>query len=292
MVWRVFGLENKSLVQICWHCCATSLKFCVAGTVQQEAVTCLASYGMQLFSSNSNRLKLWNRGKEVREYVGHSSDIHLLLPFGPHIISIDESNIVKIFEIQTADIYCEIEFDPAVFRITAVMHPSTYLNKILFGSHQGPMQLWNVKTNQLIFTFKGWNSPVTVVVQAPAVDVVGVGLQDGRIFVHNLKFDEVIMKFQQDWGPVTTLSFRTDNTPVMASGSRRSCVSDGASGHIALWDLEQKRLVSTIYDAHYGTVCGMHFLQFQPLLVSNGTDNSLNVWLHFYVVLEGDTLVA
>ena len=39
---------------------------------------------------------------EVQEYVGHSSDIHLLLSFGSHIISVDECNTVKIFEIQTA----------------------------------------------------------------------------------------------------------------------------------------------------------------------------------------------
>ena len=41
------------------------------------------------------------------------------------------------------------------------------------------------------------------------MDVVGVGLQDGGLVLHNLKYDEVIMKFQQDWGPVTTVTFRT-----------------------------------------------------------------------------------
>ena len=45
--------------------------------------------------------------------------------------------------------------------------------------------------------------------QAPAVDVVGIGLQSGKLLLHNLKFDEIVMKFQQDWGPVTALTFRT-----------------------------------------------------------------------------------
>ena len=48
--------------------------------------------------------------------------------------------------------------------------------------------------------------------QAPAVDVVGVGLQSGKIILHNLKFDEVVMSFHQDWGPVTALTFRTGIT--------------------------------------------------------------------------------
>ena len=48
-----------------------------------------------------------------------------------------------------------------------------------------------------------------VVLQAPAVDVVGVGLQSGKMILHNLKFDEPVMSFQQEWGPVTALAFRT-----------------------------------------------------------------------------------
>lgn len=27
-----------------------------------------------------------------------------------------------------------------------MMHPSTYLNKVLLGSSQGALQLWNIKT--------------------------------------------------------------------------------------------------------------------------------------------------
>ena len=45
--------------------------------------------------------------------------------------------------------------------------------------------------------------------QAPAVDVVAIGLADGQIVLHNLKFDETIVKFTQDWGVVTTIAFRT-----------------------------------------------------------------------------------
>lgn len=45
--------------------------------------------------------------------------------------------------------------------------------------------------------------------QAPAVDVIAVGLVSGHIIIHNIKFDETLMKFQQDWGPITAISFRT-----------------------------------------------------------------------------------
>lgn len=45
-----------------------------------------------------------------------------------------------------SDIYLRLQFDPASFDVSAMMHPSTYLNKVLLGSSQGALQLWNIKT--------------------------------------------------------------------------------------------------------------------------------------------------
>jgi U3 small nucleolar RNA-associated protein 21 len=51
-----------------------------------------------------------------------------------------------IFYFKYLELYLELEFDASVFDITTIMHPSTYLNKVLLGSKQGTMQLWNIKT--------------------------------------------------------------------------------------------------------------------------------------------------
>ena len=56
-------------------------------------------------------------------------------------------------------------FQNKSFQITTVTHPSTYLNKVLFGSKQGSLQLWNIKQNKHVFTFSGWGEAVTVVEQ-------------------------------------------------------------------------------------------------------------------------------
>lgn len=48
-------------------------------------------------------------------------------------------------------------------------------------------------------------------------------------------------------------------------------------GHIALWNLEDRCLSSTLRYAHDGCVSGMKFLQSQPLLASASPDNSLKV---------------
>jgi hypothetical protein len=38
-----------------------------------------------------------------------------------------------------------IAFDPG-FTATSILHPATYLNKVVVASSQGGMQLWNILT--------------------------------------------------------------------------------------------------------------------------------------------------
>jgi U3 small nucleolar RNA-associated protein 21 len=38
------------------------------------------------------------------------------------------------------------DFDASGFEVTAMLHPSTYLNKILLGARDGTLQLWNIRT--------------------------------------------------------------------------------------------------------------------------------------------------
>lgn len=114
-----------------------------------------------------------------------------------------------VLNFSLAELYGELHFDLSSFTISSVVHPSTYLNKLLLGSQQGQLQLWNIRTSKLVYTFQGWGSCVQILAQSPAVDVVGVGLENGGIVMHNLKYDHTVMRFHQEWGPVTSLSFRT-----------------------------------------------------------------------------------
>lgn len=167
-------------------------------------------------------------------------------------------------------IYLEIPFENESFKITAIMHPNTYINKILLGSEQGKLQLWNMRHGKLIYAFSGFCSKITVLEQAPAVDVVAVGLANGQIALLNLKVDKILMEFKQEWGIVTAISFRTDGPPIMATSS--------SNGQIAFWDLEEKKIVSTLH-AHNDTVCTLKFLPNEPLLLTTSSDNSLKMWV-------------
>lgn len=108
------------------------------------------------------------------QYQGHKQEVRLLLPLGDQLISADSGGDVIVWDVQgggeivsfthsmtlspllpimpfsislcLSDVYLRLQFDPASFDVSAMMHPSTYLNKVLLGSSQGALQLWNIKT--------------------------------------------------------------------------------------------------------------------------------------------------
>lgn len=210
---------------------------------QTDDINCLMTNGNRVYMAVRNLIRGVERNKQdVVELVGHKHDVHTMLSMGRHIISIDKESNVFIWSLETKSTYLEMSFSNSTFCITTALHPATYVNKLLLGSAQGALQLWNIKSNKMLYEFSGWGQPVTVLKQAPAIDVIGIGLGNGDIFLHNLKFDEVVMKLTQDWGPVTGLAFRTDGIPCMISASTQ--------GHLAVWNLDEKRLSSQIRNAH------------------------------------------
>ncbi|KAK4337417.1 hypothetical protein RND71_043874 [Anisodus tanguticus] len=82
--------------------------------------------------------------------------------------------------------------------------------------------------------------------------------------------DETIMKFEQEWGEILNLSFRTDGIPYLVSSSKL--------GHVAIWDLENRRLHKQMRDVHKGPVTGCEFVRNEALLVTSSLDNKLKIW--------------
>ncbi|EZA48352.1 WD repeat-containing protein 36 [Ooceraea biroi] len=237
-----------------------------------DDITCLATDTFHVYTASANNIYAWRRGTELRHtYKGHDSTVHILLPFGAHLLSVDENSTLRVWNIKDESLLLELTFGNSIFKITTMMHPNTYMNKILLGSEQGQLQLWNVKQMRMIYAFKGWQSSVTTLVQAPAIDVAAVGLNDGRIILHNLKYDETLFELVQNWGPVISISFRTDGHPIMATGS--------VGGQIVFWNLEQRMVESQLCTAHNAAVTSLRYIPNEPLLVSSSPDNSLKLWI-------------
>ncbi|CAD1475667.1 unnamed protein product, partial [Heterotrigona itama] len=260
LVTRYIKRRKENLIVTCvgnsFHTygCSHFTLLSVSGTHPGE-ITSLAGDVYHIYTACGKDIYAWRRGTEVKHiYKGHNCTVHTLLPFGPCLISVDENSNVKVWDIKTEELVTELTFNNNHFKITTLIHPYTYMNKILLGSEQGQLQLWNLKILKSIYIFKGWNTPVTALEQAPAIDV-----------------DETIFELVQDWGCVISISFRTDEHPIMATGS--------LEGHIVFWNLEQRKVESQLHKAHFGAVTGLKYLPNEPLLVSSSPDNSLKLWI-------------
>ncbi|KAL1418163.1 hypothetical protein MTO96_026176 [Rhipicephalus appendiculatus] len=283
----------------CFHTYGgTKLDLLTASQAHDDEISCIAGDSRLVYTASGKTIYSWLRGSELQNtFNGHEHEVKLLLPFGNHLVSVDE--IRQVFSLlrlhRTSvvfsnepyvflypELYLELSLDSSTFRASTLLHPVTYVNKILVGSEQGPLQLWNIRTGTLVHTFSGWQSAVTALEQSPAVDVVAIGLASGETILHNLKYDETLMRFQQDWGPVTAVSFRTGWSKVVLPASQmgtRTWLPGSPIGHVAVWDLEKRALHSQLVEAHRSAVTGMRFLPDEPLLLTSSPDNSLRMWI-------------
>lgn len=249
----------------------THFRLLAVSGLHADNIQALASDKFLIYSASGNIIYGWRRGNEIKhKFVGHKSKVHLLLPFGGHLISVDADSLMKVWEIRDSSLYLEIPFQNVNFKISAIMHPHTYINKILVGSEQGGLQLWNIRHAKLIHTFQGLSSKITVMEQSPALDVVAVGTANGKIILLNLKAEEILMEFTQEWGEVTGISFRTDGPPIMATSS--------LNGQIAFWNLEDRNVNGSLL-AHSEGIFTLKFLPNEPLLLTTSSDNSLKLWI-------------
>lgn len=182
-------------------------------------ITIFASQLLAL-TEDGSRMLLWNT-KEGGEYIFQSNLIF------PHL------------HVLVADLDMTVEFEPG-FTATSILHPATYLNKVLVSSSQGNIQLWNIRSQYASLYLKsdvltcvrtcihkfplhrlqsipepsqeGSADPscgISSMVQSPAVDVVGIGFTSGEISVYDVRADERLMRMFMDGGGIRALGFRS-----------------------------------------------------------------------------------
>lgn len=266
---RILSIVGKT-----FHTYTPNLTLVEVSLPHENPITMLTSDENRIFSASGRSILIWLRsGKNLQNRLdnGHQADVILVSKLGSNkLVAVDEDNNLFNWWIKEKEILNIISFDEGAFKISAICHPLGYKDKALLGSQQGGLQLWNVTNEQCLYKYKGWDSAVTCLAQSPVQDVVGIGLEDGHVHIHNLKYDETVMKVYQEYGSITSMSFRLDNQPYLVTASN--------VGHLMIWNLERKRLSSQIRNAHSGAISKCQFLRNESLLVTGGSDNSLKVW--------------
>lgn len=179
------------------------------------------------------------------------------------------------------------------FRPTCMAHPPTYVNKILVGSSDGRMQLWNIVTGKLLYEFSSLSqSSIECLVPSSGLDIVGVGMADGRAILKDVRRDVTMLELQNAAGAGAKadvyLTNSMNNISNMFVESSCSCIAfdsgsmmatGGTAGVISVWNLETQTVHAIIRDAHDGPVSHLEFLVGQPILISTSADNSIKEWV-------------
>ncbi|EPY49916.1 U3 snoRNP-associated protein Utp21 [Schizosaccharomyces cryophilus OY26] len=252
------------------------LNLLFVGKQLEREISCLKSYKDFMLAGSGSKIFAYKRGKIVWEIELESSadEILHLDAFGEWIIAISSTRHVHIWKHVSKYEVPELHtiFQPtANADITALIHPSTYLNKVVLGFSDGSLQLWNMRTAKCIHKFDGLRGDaITSLSQAPVLDVLAIGAANGRILLYNLRKAVTLMEFRQS-GRVLSSSFRTDGVPILATSNHQ--------GDISFYDLSKRRVQNVVYGAHHGPIPKLQFLNGQPLLVTTGPDNSLKEWI-------------
>lgn len=180
--------------------------------------------------------------------------------------------------------------DDNIGRISCLIHPETYLNKIVVGYRHGcDMQLWNIRTLKHIHSFKSVQPKsassidlsvgITALSLSPHPNVIGVGYSNGLLRLVDIRNDEMLCELHHfpEQGAVKSLTYRSG----LDCDFPGAFVSGCENGDIVVWDTTEARMLHLV-EAPHQSDCGvslLHCLRNEPLMISSGADNSIILWI-------------
>ncbi|KAJ1606335.1 beta transducin-like protein [Cryptosporidium canis] len=248
-------------------------------------IECLASRHETVYVSMGSRVEGHNRHERTFE-LEHRSGVKGMLVLGELLISWDRDTVL-VSEVGSGSMRCEIHVDLDVSEeIIAVLHPPTYLNKVLVVT-SGRCELWNVNSRKMIHRFGSIQEVLGSAKSVEAVldgsrgrrriiaaevsshpDVVGLGTSGGEVYTLDLANDIVLLSLEHmpEQRGVSSLSFSSER-PWLISGCE--------NGDVVLWDLENARVLSILDSAHESEVVKVQFVPGVSMFVTSGRDNSI-----------------
>ncbi|EGG13573.1 WD40 repeat-containing protein [Cavenderia fasciculata] len=237
---------------------------------QASKIKCVRAYGTKKFITNcKEKILIWENDTIVGQLEGHSAGVIDMLLMSHVLMTLSKNNELFIWDLNSGQRYSSLSGIESFGKVTTMLHPRGYYNKVLLGNKDGEMSIWNINTKKQVYRFAGWGSPIVSMEQSPAQDIIAVGLEDGSVHLHDIRHDKSVTVFRQR-GSVTSMSFRTDGVKAhLATASR--------SGVVSIWDLDTRKLFYS-FTAHSSTVARAYFLAGEPIMVTNGSDNAVRVW--------------
>ncbi|KAK9455761.1 Utp21 specific WD40 associated putative domain-containing protein [Dipodascopsis uninucleata] len=258
---------------------AGSLRLLFVSSPETEVpITALSSHFHFVYAIWGSKIGVFRRGRREYEIDSKSpTNLQKILIFGDYICASSDDSIY-VFQFKTSDkrnapeLYTVLTLPPGAGDIVKLCHPHTYLNKILVAT-ESYLFLYNVRTGKLVFQSAPFDSMLTDIDIAPALDTVGLAFSDGRIQAFNLRYNKVLMEISCRQR-ISSVSFRTDGTAHLGVGT--------VDGDLYFYDLNRKKRVHILRDVHSassGGVSRIAFLNGQAMFVTSGGDNSLKEYV-------------
>ncbi|WFC97594.1 rRNA-processing protein utp21 [Malassezia yamatoensis] len=224
------------------------------------------------------------RGRETAKYEAEDNAVlGSISLIGDYLVSLStDGRKAFVWSLTSGELLQILNFDGSL--ASCLVHPATYLNKIIIGCTDGSLQLWNIRTGKRIHIFapeqilEKTQAGIVHLTQTPAVDVLAIAFADGYVSLFDVRLGHPLFSVHVDGGLGSScVAFRTDGEAhTMAIATR--------AGRLVIFDLagvEQNgvpQLLHSVQHAHDGTIGSVEFVPGQPLMLTSGADNAVKQW--------------
>ena len=233
--------------------------------------------------SRDSSIKFWprNQSDPVDQVTGLNSKEYGNFAFSPDGRSVAagfQDKSVKILDVKTLTTKLVLT---GMLYVVAFTADSRYL---LVSGPREVAYWWDLETKvgRPIPGYGGQMDRVFCADVSPDSRFAALGLGDGTIDLVDLQSGER-SPLQGHSGAIRTLHFSSDGTRLVSGGSDR---------FVRLWDVRQRRLLSTPEDQHRGEVCAAAISQDGTLLASGCGFGTLKLWYSQYFTNSLATFVG
>lgn len=222
-----------------------------------SSISAIAQCGAFIYVATENRVNKTLRGEIIAEF--EIENVIEMIKFGSFLIlnigmelvvieCIDEGISVQndFISVETlkekSDVlpFKELYRLPFNLKIKTILHPNTYINKILIIFENGSSELFNLSSKKSIFKYEfGTISCVTAI---DILDVIALGMMDGSIKIFNLKKNKQILEITDFVGnPIRHMTFKGKFATI-------------SSESVSIYNLELKKEVYIRSRAYFGLI--------------------------------------
>lgn len=248
-----------------------------AGPELAEPITALEHVDALVVALSGDEIHLFDRGRLIS--ARYHKQIRRALGFkvlGEHLVILTESSL-ELLAFPACHHLGTVAFGGEA-RATCMVHPLSYVNKILVGFDDGHLELWNIQSRKLIYSFGTQGAPVRCLSGSNVCDIVVMGLEDGTARILDVKNDSCVLSLAHSKA-VTSVSFGSG--PMMDHLLAVAL----ADGRAVLWNLEDRQIVDTWTAHQIGPISLLQFVPSLAVMLSTANDNTIAEW-----VIEGSSV--